>query len=129
VEGPCQFVNEFGGLSVERLRSYNHLMSQAALNLIEWRPTRRPAKSSYHRLASSDSGYLRAVRAAGQQTRRDRGILPNLSLFQMHSALAYYFQHRDEFLQEIREDEHFVTVIKRKLGPRPLAALKLTGLI
>jgi hypothetical protein len=48
--------------------------------------------------------------------------LPHLSLFQVHSALAYYFQHRDEILQEIREDDDFVAAMKAKLGPGPLAA-------
>jgi uncharacterized protein (DUF433 family) len=47
--------------------------------------------------------------------------LPHLSLFQVHSALAYYFQHRDEVLREIREDDDFVAAMKAKLGPGPLA--------
>src|SRR6476646_3114408 len=48
--------------------------------------------------------------------------LPHLTLYQVHSALAYYFQHRDQVLQEIREDDDFAAAMKAKLGPGPLAA-------
>ena len=47
--------------------------------------------------------------------------IPHLSLFQVHSALAYYFQHRDEILQEIREDDDFAAAMRVKLGPGSLA--------
>lgn len=47
--------------------------------------------------------------------------LPHLSLSQIHSALAYYFEHRSEILQEIREDDEFAAAIRAKLGPGPLA--------
>jgi len=48
--------------------------------------------------------------------------LPHLTLFQVHTALAYYFQHRDEILQELREDDDFAAAMRAKLGPGPLAA-------
>lgn len=47
--------------------------------------------------------------------------LPHLTLFQVHTALAYYFQHRAEILQEIREDDDFAAAVRAKLGPGPLA--------
>jgi uncharacterized protein (DUF433 family) len=48
--------------------------------------------------------------------------LRHLTLFQVHTALAYYFQHRAEILQEIREDDDFAAAMRAKLGPGPLAA-------
>ena len=48
--------------------------------------------------------------------------LPHLTLFQVHSALAYYFQHRDAILREILEDDDFATAMQAKLGPGPLTA-------
>ena len=46
--------------------------------------------------------------------------LPHLTLAQVHAALAYYFDHREEILNELREDEQFVTMMKMKTGPGPL---------
>jgi uncharacterized protein (DUF433 family) len=46
--------------------------------------------------------------------------LPHLSLAQVHAALSYYFDHRDEILHELREDEAFVALMKRQTGPGPL---------
>jgi hypothetical protein len=48
--------------------------------------------------------------------------LPHLTLAQVHSALAYYFGHREEILQVMREDEEFVACIRAQLGTGPLAA-------
>jgi hypothetical protein len=48
--------------------------------------------------------------------------LPHLSLHQVHAALAYYFQHRYEILQEIREDDEFAAAVRAKLGSGPLEA-------
>jgi len=39
---------------------------------------------------------------------------PGLSLAQVHGALAYYYDHRDEILAEIKADEEFVEEFKRK---------------
>jgi uncharacterized protein (DUF433 family) len=46
--------------------------------------------------------------------------LPQLSLAQVHAALSYYFDHRDEILHELREDEQFVALMKQRTGPGPL---------
>jgi uncharacterized protein (DUF433 family) len=46
--------------------------------------------------------------------------LPHLTLAQFHAALAYYFDHREEILDELRQDEQFVTVLKERTGPGPL---------
>ena len=46
--------------------------------------------------------------------------LPHLSLAQVHAALAYYFDHREQILDEIRQDEEFVRHFKTVTGPGPL---------
>ena len=38
---------------------------------------------------------------------------PGLTLAQVHTALAYYFEHRDEIEAQIREDEAFAADLKR----------------
>jgi uncharacterized protein (DUF433 family) len=51
---------------------------------------------------------------------------PQLSLGDVHAALTYYFDHRDEIEQQIRDDEQFVADFKAAHGPGPLAR-KLSG--
>jgi uncharacterized protein (DUF433 family) len=46
--------------------------------------------------------------------------LPHLNLSQVHAALAYYFEHREEILDELRQDEQFVALLKEQTGPGPL---------
>ena len=46
--------------------------------------------------------------------------LPHLTLVQVHAALAYYFDHRQEILDELRQDEQFVAAMKERTGPGPL---------
>ena len=46
--------------------------------------------------------------------------LPHLTLAQVHAALSYYFDHRDDILDEIRQDEQFVALLKEQTGPGPL---------
>jgi uncharacterized protein (DUF433 family) len=52
--------------------------------------------------------------------------LPHLTLSQVHAALAYYYDHRDEILEEIRQDKEFVEMMKKQMGPGPLES-KLRG--
>lgn len=40
---------------------------------------------------------------------------PGLTLAQVHAALAYYYDHRDEVLAEIKADEALVEEFKTKL--------------
>ena len=51
--------------------------------------------------------------------------LPHLSLAQVHAALAFFFDNRETILNEIREDQQFVELMKTRTGPGPLAQ-KLT---
>jgi uncharacterized protein (DUF433 family) len=46
--------------------------------------------------------------------------LPHLTLAQVHAALAYYFDHREEILKELRQDEELISAIRAKTGPGPL---------
>lgn len=53
---------------------------------------------------------------------------PHLSLGQIHSALAYYFDHRDELDRTIAEQLHEVEQRRQQAGPSPVAAkLRLLG--
>ena len=45
---------------------------------------------------------------------------PHLSLAQVHAALAYYFDHRQQIQGEIREDRDLVEELKSRTGPGPL---------
>ena len=40
----------------------------------------------------------------------------NLTLAQVHAALAYYHDHRDEIEQEFQEDDAYVTKLKDERG-------------
>jgi uncharacterized protein (DUF433 family) len=47
---------------------------------------------------------------------------PQLTLGDVHAALAYYWDNRESIEREMKEAEHFVAGLKAKLGPGPLAA-------
>ena len=42
---------------------------------------------------------------------------PQLSLGDVHAALAYYFDHREEIRHDMEEDERFVAEMKARSGP------------
>jgi uncharacterized protein (DUF433 family) len=46
--------------------------------------------------------------------------LPHLSLGQVHAALSFFYDHREQVLAEIREDEEFVRLMRERTGPGPL---------
>jgi uncharacterized protein (DUF433 family) len=46
---------------------------------------------------------------------------PSLTLADVHAALAYYWDHRDEIEREIEEDRAAIEAYRRRLGPGPLA--------
>ena len=50
--------------------------------------------------------------------------LPQLSLADVHAALTYYYDHRDEIDRQIREDDEFIAKTKADLGPGPLPKSK-----
>ena len=43
--------------------------------------------------------------------------LPHLTLGQVHAALSYLHDHREEILREMREDKAFVNELRAKAGP------------
>jgi hypothetical protein len=49
--------------------------------------------------------------------------LPHLSLGQIHAALSFFYDHREQVLAEIREDEECVRLTRERTGPGPLASL------
>lgn len=54
--------------------------------------------------------------------------LPHLTLGQVHAALSYYFDHREQILSELREDDEFVELMRKQTGPGPLEQrLKTAG--
>jgi uncharacterized protein (DUF433 family) len=100
---------------------YNSDMSQVMTDYIEIRQNRR----------GLDRAYIRGTRVRVQDVYVDAEVsgktpdeivaaFPHLSLAQVHAALAYYFDHRDAILNEIREDEDFVAQMKARTGPGPL---------
>jgi uncharacterized protein (DUF433 family) len=46
---------------------------------------------------------------------------PYLSLGQIHSALAYYWDHKEELDADIQRRSHFVEQVRREIGRPPLA--------
>jgi uncharacterized protein (DUF433 family) len=43
--------------------------------------------------------------------------LPHLTLGQVHAALSYLHDHRDDILREMQEDEAFVQELRSAAGP------------
>jgi uncharacterized protein (DUF433 family) len=55
---------------------------------------------------------------------------PYLTLGQIYSALAYYWDHQEELDRDIERRLEFVDQVQRAMGPSPLVArLKAKGLI
>ena len=42
---------------------------------------------------------------------------PTITLSQVHAALAYFYDHRDEIQAAIAEEDRFVEELKAKSGP------------
>lgn len=54
---------------------------------------------------------------------------PYLSMGQIHSALAYYWDHQQEINQQIEADLQYADRMRRRIGESPLVArLKAKGL-
>jgi uncharacterized protein (DUF433 family) len=81
--------------------------------------------------AGQDRAYIAGTRVRVQDIYVDSEVLgkspeeivaalPHLTLAQVHAALAYYFDHREEILEELRQDAQFVALMKQRTGPGPL---------
>ena len=49
---------------------------------------------------------------------------PQLTLADVHAALAYYFDHREEIQRQAKEDEEFVAQMKQAQGVTKFDLLK-----
>jgi uncharacterized protein (DUF433 family) len=108
-----------------RVLVYNSSMAQADAQMrqIEVRPNRSGQPRAYiagTRVRVQDIYAMAEVQ--GQSPDEIVRSLPHLSLAQVYAALAYYFDHRDAVLDEIRQDGEFVRTIKAMTGPGPLEA-------
>lgn len=48
--------------------------------------------------------------------------LPQITLADVHAALAYYHDNVDQINRDIREDDEYVAAMKIKDGPGPLSS-------
>ena len=48
---------------------------------------------------------------------------PGINLAQVHAAISYYYDHKEEIDKTIREDLEFVERLRKGLRDAPLAAL------
>lgn len=95
---------------------------------IEIRPNRAGQSRAYivgTRVRIQDVYFLAEVQ--GKTPDEIVGAIPHLTLAQVHAALSYYFDHRDEILDEVRQDETAEKKLRSQLGPGPLER-KQTGL-
>ena len=49
---------------------------------------------------------------------------PQLSLADVHAALTYFYDHRDEILKQRREADELVSRMKREAGPNLLERIR-----
>ncbi|MEX2317077.1 MAG: DUF433 domain-containing protein [Pirellulales bacterium] len=60
----------------------------------------------------------------GQSPEQIIADFPQLSLADVHAALAYYLDHREEIQKQMKEAEEFVDEMRRKQGPTKFDLLK-----
>jgi uncharacterized protein (DUF433 family) len=97
-------------------------MSQVVASHIEMRPTRSGGLRAFiegTRVRVQDI-YAQAE-IFGQTPDSIVESLPHLTLGQVHAALSYLFDHREEILREMREDDALAAAAKAQLGRGPLA--------
>jgi uncharacterized protein (DUF433 family) len=93
-------------------------MSHAIAPHIELRQNRAGQKRAYlagTRVRVQDISSMAEIR--GLSADQIVQALPHLSLGQVHAALSYYFDHRDEILKEFNEDEAYVREARATAGP------------
>jgi uncharacterized protein (DUF433 family) len=44
-------------------------------------------------------------------------VFPGISLADVHAALTYFWDHREEIQRQMKEDEEFVESLRAKAGP------------
>jgi uncharacterized protein (DUF433 family) len=60
----------------------------------------------------------------GQTPEQIVADFPQLTLGDVHAALSYYFDHREEIQRQAKEDDEFVAEMKRKQGITKFDLLK-----
>ena len=60
----------------------------------------------------------------GQTPEEIIAAFPQLTLADVHAALAYYFDHREDIQRQAKEDEEFVAKMKREQGVTKFDLLK-----
>jgi uncharacterized protein (DUF433 family) len=85
---------------------------------IQIRPNRDGQERAYiddTRVRVQDVAMLAEVQ--GRTPDQIVDALPHLSLAQVYAALSYYFDHREQIQQELREDEEYIKQIRALNGP------------
>jgi uncharacterized protein (DUF433 family) len=60
----------------------------------------------------------------GQAPEQIVAEFPQLTLADVHAALAYYFDHREEIQRQAKDDEEYVAKMKREQGVTKFDLLK-----
>ena len=106
--------------NIERL-SYNVDMESEVATHIDIRPNRSSQPRAYiagTRVRVQDIYSLSEIHGLNADQIVEQ--LPHLTLGQVYAALSYLFDHREQILNELREDEEFVRMMREKTGPGPL---------
>jgi len=51
-------------------------------------------------------------------------VYPHLNLFQVHAALAYYYEHAEEIRSQMKRDEAFADTLASQQGPTRFTELR-----
>ena len=102
----------------------------------------RPIENSHIEIRQNrdgqDRAYIKGTRLRVQDIYVDSKFLgkspeeiaadfPHVTLDQVQAALAYFSQHREAILEEIRQDEEFIQELRKKTGPGPLEQKQKAG--
>jgi len=96
-------------------------MTHTATSHIEIRPNRDGQDRAFidgTRVHVHDVAVMAELH--GQTPDQIAEALPHLSLAQIHAARSYYFDHRAEIQQELKDDAEFVERFKAQVGAGPL---------
>ena len=93
-------------------------MTHAIATHIEIRPNRAGHDLAFihgTRVRVQDVAMLAEVQ--GRTPDQIIDAFPHLTLAQVHAALSYYFDHRSEIQDDLREDEEFAEQLRKLRGP------------
>lgn len=97
---------------------YNSRMSHSIATHIEIRPNRDGKDRAFidgTRVRVQDVAMLSELQ--GYSPDKIIEAFPHLTLAQVHAALSYYFDHRSEIQNELREDQDLAELIRQARGP------------